>query len=31
MDINLKILSAENINDYQSALNYVGLDFNFKE
>jgi len=27
----LKILSAENINDYQSALNFVGLDFNFKE
>ncbi len=28
---NLKILSAEKINDYQSALNFVGLDFNFKE
>ena len=27
----LKILSAENISDYQSALNFVGLDFNFKE
>ena len=27
----LKILSVENINDYQSALNFVGLDFNFKE
>ena len=27
----LKILSTENINDYQSALNFVGLDFNFKE
>ena len=28
---NLKILSVENIDDYQSALNFVGLDFNFKE
>ena len=27
----LKILSVEKINDYQSALNFVGLDFNFKE
>ena len=27
----LKILSTEKINDYQSALNFVGLDFNFKE
>lgn len=24
-------MSEENINSYQSALNYVGLDFNFKE
>ncbi len=27
----LKQMSAENIKDYQSALNFVGLDFNFKE
>ena len=28
---NLKIMSVEKINNYQSALNFVGLDFNFKE
>ena len=27
----LKIISAEKIDDYQKALNFVGLDFNFKE
>ncbi len=27
----LKVLNTENIKDYQSALNFVGLDFNFKE
>lgn len=26
----LKIMSAEKIDDYQKALNFVGLDFNFK-
>lgn len=28
---NLKIMSAEKIENYQQALNFVGLDFNFKE
>ena len=28
---NLKVLSTKKINDYQTALNFVGLDFNFKE
>ena len=28
---NLNTISSENIDDYQQALNYVGLDFNFKE
>lgn len=26
---NLKIMSIENVDDYQKALNFVGLDFNF--
>lgn len=26
----LKVMSAEKIDDYQNALNFVGLDFNFK-
>ena len=27
----LKLISSKNITNYQQALNYVGLDFNFKE
>ena len=27
----LQTMSADKINGYQQALNYVGLDFNFKE
>lgn len=27
----MKSISSEHINDYQNALNFVGLDFNFKE
>jgi len=27
----LKLMTSENINSYLESLNYVGLDFNFKE